>query len=162
MLSVEHNIFAQLIPSAVGGAVKNGINISLKHAHRALIFCVTEKAGNATQVTWTLAQSSGNAGSAAGTGEKAMTAAVPIYICDDAALTNVFTAATAGVAYVNAVTASVTQVVVFEITPELCMDVANGFDCVTVNTTDPGGTNSVYAFALIEPRYNPLPSVYVD
>ena len=162
MLSVEHNIFAQIVPSAVGGAVKNGINISLKYAHRALIFCIVEKAGNATQVTWTLAQSSGNAGSAAGTGEKAMTESVPIYICDNAALTNVFTAATAAKVYTNAVTASVTQVVVFQVDPELCMDLANGFDCVTVNSGDPGATNSVYAFALIEPRYNPLPSVYAD
>ena len=64
---------AMLVPTTVGGASKNGINISLKNAAKAWIVCINQKGADATQCTWTLAQSSGNAGSATGTGEKAMT-----------------------------------------------------------------------------------------
>ena len=161
-LSAENNIFAQLAPSSIGGAGISGINISLKNVQRALIYCVVQKGIDATQVTWTLAQSSGNAGSASGTGEKALTNVVPIYISDSAAGTNLLTAATAAKAYQNAVTASVTQVVCFDIVPELCMDLANSFDCITVNATDPTAANSAYAFAILEPRYAPLPTVFAD
>lgn len=152
----------QLVASGVGGAVKNGINISLKHAHQAEIWCFNEKGADATQCTWTLAQSSGNAGSAAGTGEKAMTNNVPIRYSDGFSTDNALTAATAAKSYQQAITQSVTQVVVFHIVPELCMDLANSFDCVTVNTTDPGAANSVHAFAVIWPRFDPITNPLTD
>jgi hypothetical protein len=161
-LSAENNIFASIAPSAVGGAVVSGINISLKNVQRALIYCVVQKGADGTQITWTMAQSSGNAGSAAGTAEKALTNVVPIYISDTAVGTNLLTAATPAKAYQTAITQGVTQVVCFDIVPELCMDLANGFDCVTVNATDPGALNSSYAFAILEPRYTPLPNVFTD
>jgi len=161
-LSAEANFIAELVPSAVGGGAMNGINISLKNVSRCLIVCVNRKGADATQCTWTLAQSSGNAGSAAGTGEKAMTNNVPIWYSDGFGTSNLLTAATAAKSYQQAATQSVTQCVVFEIVPELCMDLANGFDCVTVNASDPGAANSVYAYALLDPRYSPLPTVFSD
>lgn len=153
---------AQIIPMGVGGGVKNGINISLKNANRAYIYCLVQKGADATQTTFTLAQSSGNAGNAAGTNEKAMTNNVPIYISDSFALDNTLTAATAAKAYQCAATQSVTQAVVFDIDPAACMDVANGFDCITVNTTDPGAANTVCAYALIDPRFSPMPTPFAD
>jgi hypothetical protein len=155
----------EIVPSGVGGAVKNGINISLKNAHRAFIYCVNRKGADATQCTWTLAQSSGNAGSAAGTGEKAMTNNVPIYFTDDWDTNPVLAETTAAKAYQQAITQSRTQCVVFEIVPEACMDISNAstpFDCVTVNSSDPGAANSVYAFAVIEGRNAPLPTPFSD
>ena len=153
---------AQIIGFSLGGAVKNGINISLKNANRAYIYCFVGKGADATQTTFTLAQSSGNAGSATGTGEKAMTGNVPIYTSDGFQAAGTLTSQTAAKAFQCAVTQSVTQLVVFDISPAACMDVAGGFDCITVNTTDPAAANCVGAFAIIEPRFSPLPSPFTD
>jgi hypothetical protein len=161
-LSAENNILAFIVPPGVGGAVKNGINLSLKNVLHALIYCVVQKGADGTQTTWTLAQSSGNAGSASGTGEKAMTGNVPIYYSDSAAGSNLLAATTAAKAYEQAITQSVTQVVCFDITPELCMDLDNGFDCIVVNSSDPGAANIAFAFALLEPRYTPALTAYTD
>jgi hypothetical protein len=156
------NFPIMIIPTTVGGAGKNGINISLKNAHKAYIVCINQKGADATQCTWTLAQSTGNAGSATGTGEKAMTNVVPIYYTDSAALSNTLTETTAAKSYQQAATQSVTQIVVFEIIPEEAMDIAGGFDCVTVNTSDPAAANMITAFAYLEPRYAPLPTPFSD
>lgn len=153
---------AEIVPSGVGGGAKNGINISLKNAHRAFIYCINRKGADATQCTWTLQQSSGNAGSAAGTGEKALTNTVPIYYSDGFGTSNALTSTTAAKSYQQAITQSVTQCVVFEVVPEACMDLPNGFDCITVNASDPGAANSVMAFAIIEPRNAPLPTPFSD
>lgn len=152
----------ELVPSGVGGGVKNGINISLKNVHKAEIWCFNRKGADATQTTWTLAQSSGNAGSAAGTGEKAMTNNVPIRYSDGYGTSNVLTETTASKSYQQAATESVTQVCVFDIVPELAMDLANNFDCVTVNSTDPGAANSVHAVALLYVRDTPALNVLAD
>jgi hypothetical protein len=152
----------EIVPSGVGGGVKNGINISLKHAHKAYIYCINRKGADATQCTWTLAQSSGNAGSAAGTGEKAMTNTVPVYYADTWDTVPTLVATTAAKSYQQAITQSRTQCVVFEIVPEACMDVAGGFDCVTVNASDPGAANSVTAYAVLEPRFAPCPTPLSD
>lgn len=155
----------EIVPSGVGGGAKNGINISLKNAHRAFIVCVNRKGADATQCTWTLQQSSGNAGSAAGTGEKAMTSNVPIYFADTWDTVPTLVETTAAKSYQQSAEQSRTQCVVFEIIPEACMDIMNAstpFDCVTVNASDPGAANSVYAYAIIEPRNAPLSTPLSD
>lgn len=155
----------QIVPSGVGGGVKNGINISLKNAHCAEIWCFNEKGADATQCTWTLQQSSGNAGSATGTGEKALTNNVPIWYSDGFQADHTLTETTAAKAYQQAITQSVTQVVRFTIVPEECMDINNAstpFDCIVVNASDPGAANSVHAFAVIWPRFEPLPNTLTD
>lgn len=156
------NCIAEIIPQGVGGAGKNGINISLKHAHKAWIVCRNRKGADGTQCTFTLAQSSGNAGSASGTGEKAMTNNVPIYYSDNFSASNLLTKAADGKAYQQAITQAVTQVVIFEIVPESCMDLAAGFDCITVNASDPAAANTVSADAIIMARFCPLPTVFAD
>jgi len=158
----QKNQVAQIIPMGVGGAGKNGINISLKNVLKAYIYCFIEQGADATQTTFTLAQSSGNAGSAAGTAEKALTDNVNIYYNENCALNNVLTKGTAAKAYETDVNQSRTKLVVFEIFPEACMDLANGFDCIVVNASDPAAPNIAFAFALLEPKYAPLSSVYTD
>lgn len=165
-MSLDNQIpeIVEIVASGVGGGVKNGINISLKNAHKAFIYCVNRKGADATQCTWTLAQSTGNAGSAAGTSEKAMTNNVPIDYSDAWGTNHVLTSTTAAKSYQQAVTQSVTQCVRFTIIPEQCMDInaSTPFDCITVNSTDPGAANSVYAFAVIFPRQSPTPNALTD
>jgi hypothetical protein len=153
---------AEIVPGTVGAGAANGINLSLKNAHRAFIYCFNAKKADGSQCTWTLQQSSGNAGSAAGTGEKALTNVVPIYFSDGFQASNALTAATAAKSYQQAITQAVTQLVVFEIVPEACMDLAGGFDCIVVNASDPGAANTIHAFAIIEPRNAPLPTPFSD
>ena len=157
------NCFAQIIPMGVGGAVKNGINISLKNVHRAFLYCVVQQGADATQTTFTPAQSSGNAGSASGTAEKALSQAVPIWANQNCALSNLLTAQTAAKSFQTDINQTRTKIVVFDIVPEDCMDIANGFDCIVMNTTDPAAANIVGVFAILEPaRYVPLPTVFAD
>lgn len=158
----ELNQVAQIIPMGVGGAGKNGINISLKQVHRAFIYCFIEQGADATQTTWTLAQSTGNAGSAAGTGEKALSANVNIWYNENCALNQVVAQAAAAKSYQTDINQSRTKVVVFEIIPEQCMDLANDFDCIVINSTDPAAANIAFAFAVLEARYGPLKTVYSD
>jgi len=159
----EMNQVAQIIPFGAGGAAKNGINISLKNVHRAFIYCIIEQGSDATQTTFTLAQSSGNAGSASGTGEKALTNNVPIYYNENCALDNTLTAASAAKSYQTDVNQDRTKMVVFDIVPQACMDLANNFDCITVNASDPAAANVAGAFAVLVPdRYAPLATVFAD
>lgn len=153
----------EIVPAqAGGGGAVGGINISLKHVHKAEIWCFNRKGADATQCTWTLAQSTGNAGSASGTGEKAMTNNVPIDYSDGFGTDNALTAATAAKSYQQAVTQSVTQVAVFTIEPQACMDLANSFDCVVVNASDPGAANVIHAVAKLWPRYDPITNPLTD
>lgn len=152
----------EIIPPCFGGGAKNGINVSLKNAHKAYIHCLVGKGADATQTTFTLQQSSGNAGSAAGTGEKALSANVPIWISDGVDADPTLTATTDAKAYQHAVTQSVCQKSVFEVDPIKCMDLANGFECITVNATDPGAANSIHVWLEIIPRIEPLPNAFVD
>jgi len=158
----QNNQVAQIIPMGVGGAVKNGINISLKNVLRALIYCFIEQGADATQTTFTLQQSTANAGSATGTGEKALTDNVEIYYNEDCALNNVLTRGTAAKSYETDVEQSRTKCVVFDVVPAACMDVAGGFDCIVVNTTDPGAANIAFVFAILEPKYSPMTTVFTD
>lgn len=159
MFHPENNIVVELIAGTVGGAVKNGLNVNLKNVQRAFIYCFNNKGVDATQCTWTLAQSTGGGGSATGTGEKALTNNVPIYFTDTAQLSNVVASTTAAKAYQQSAEQSRTQMVVFDIVPEACMDLAGGFNHIVVNTTDPGAANSIHAIAILVPRYAPLPDV---
>lgn len=159
----EHNGYIVIHPMAAGGSTISGINISLKQAQRCFIYCEIEQGADATQTTFTLAQSSGNAGSAAGTGEKAMSANVPIFYNENCATNNVLSAATAAKSYQTDTGQSRTKLVVFDIEPAVCMDLANNFDCITCNATDPGAANICGIKALIVPeRYSPLATVFAD
>jgi hypothetical protein len=162
MFLAEGAYVVEIVPSGVGGAAKNGINVSMKNVQECEIWCFNRKGADGTQCTWTLAQSTGNAGSASGTGEKALTNNVPILYSDGFDSDSSLAAATAAKSYEQAVTQSVTQVCVFHIRPEACMDLANSFDTIVVNASDPGASNSVHAFAICKPRYSPLPNALTD
>ena len=52
--------------------------------------------------------------------------------------------------------------VVFEVVPDLHMDLANSFDCISIDFSDLAALNCGGAFAILEPRYAPLTTVYSD
>jgi len=164
----ENNAMPDIIPFGIGGAAKNGINISLKNIHKAFVVCVVQQGADGTQVTFTLRQSTANAGSATGTDEKDVTKTCRVWYNENCALSNIVALATAIAAptaqtYVTDIQQSRTKKVIFEVIPAECMDIANGFDCITVNSTDPTVANIVGAFVLLDPiRYAPLPTVYAD
>lgn len=162
MFHPELGQLAEIIPMTVGGAVKNGINISMKGVHRAFIVCKVQQGADGTQTTFTLAQSSGNAGSASGTGEKALTNNVDIWVNQNVALATALTKQTAAKAFQTDTEQSRTKLVVFDVRPAACMDVAGGFDCITVNSTDPAAANTINAFAILETRYAPAATPFAD
>jgi len=164
----QNNVIAIISPFGIGGAVKNGVNISLKNIHKAFIICLIEQAASAVQTTFTLRQSTGNAGSATGTGEKDVTKPCRVWYNEDCALSNILALATAIAAptaqtYQTDIEQSRTKMVVFEVVPAECMDIAGGFDCITVNASDPAAANVCGIIALLDPvRFAPLSSVYTD
>ena len=163
MLHPENNIIAQIIAGGVGGAVKNGYNISLKNVHRCLLVCIIEQGADATQTTISPKQSSSGAGTAVGTDEKALTNNVNIYYNENCVTSNLLTKGTAAKTYQTDVNVSRTKMVIFDIVPAECMDIANGYDVLCVNTTDPAAANSLICIAILDPvRFAPLPTVFAD
>jgi hypothetical protein len=157
------NALAQMIPFGVGGAVKNGININLDLVHRAFVVCLIQQGADGATPTITLGQSTVGAGTGTGTSEKAMSADCPVYYNQNCATSNLLTKATATLgAYTFGNDQSRTKMAIFEVDPSLCMDVANGFDVLVLNTSDPAAANILGAFAILEPRYGPLPTVFSD
>jgi hypothetical protein len=139
-----------------------GINISLKNALKAYVVAIHRSGAAAAQGVVTLAQSTGNAGSASGTGEKALTNNVPIWINEASDADSLLTATTAAKAYTFDINQTRTKIAVFEVDPIACMDLPNGFDCLVANVTGGDALNFIDVFAIIEPRYSPAGNFLAD
>jgi len=159
---------AEILPIGVNTSGRNGINICLRNYHRAFVVCRIMCGASASTETFTLAQSSGAAGTAAGTGEKALTNNVPFMYCNDCSLTEDggqdvnWTVGTPAKAWTTDAAQSKSKIVIFDIVPEDCLDLANNFDGITVNT---GGSASAHygeVFAILLPRYKPPLTVTSD
>lgn len=149
-------------------ATADGIYISLKDIHRCFIVIIHEQAAEATQTTYTLKQATAGAGTATGTSEKALLVAGVAYAnqnCFTGATESNIVAAvtpTLGAYQLNA-SQSRTKLLIFDVVPERDMDIANGFDCISVDATDIAVGNASVAFAILIPnRYAPLANVYAD
>lgn len=144
-----------LLAPAADAAGRTGIYKTLKGAHRAsIVFKVNQ--GNAATILVTPLQAS----AVAGTGSKALSADCPIFVkLDDAAgawtrvadAKNYTTDAGVKVKYVR-----------FDIDPSK-LDVANGFDCISVSTGASNAANITSADLIVGPtRYSedaPLPAI---
>jgi hypothetical protein len=130
---------------------------SLKNALKAYIV-VKMTQGNAATVLLSVLQAS----AVAGTGSKAVTA-VPIWSNLDTSVNDTLTARTAAVSYTTDAGVK-NKIVIFEITPEACMDVANGFDCLAVSTGASNAANITEATLFILGSYQSAspPNSYVD
>jgi hypothetical protein len=100
---------------------------SLRNALKAYIVAhINQGAANTVQLSVMQATA------VAGTGGKAVTA-VPIWSNLNTGTNDTLVARTAAATYTT--DAGLTdKLVVFEITPESCMDLANGFDCISLST----------------------------
>jgi hypothetical protein len=116
-----------LLKPAADSAGRTSAYRSLKNALKAYIV-VHINQGNAATILLSLLQAT----DVSGAGSKAISA-TPIFLCADSATTDALVAQTAAATFTTSA-ATKDKVVVFELTPEQCMDVANGFDCIAIST----------------------------
>jgi len=142
---------------------RDGTYISLKNVHRAYICVVVGQGADATQHTLTLKQAVSGAGTATGGSEKALLVNGVTYVNENCDTSNLLTESTHALGvYQTDANVSRTKLVVFDIIPERDMDLANSFDCIGIDFSDLGAANTGGAFAILEPRFGPLPTVYAD
>ena len=147
-----------LLAPAADAAGRSSSFVSLKNALKAWIVCHVNQ-GNAATVALTPEQAT----AVAGTSAKVITA-TPIWANLDTA-----TIAAPGVKETDAANfttdaAVKDKIVIFEIVPEQCMDVANGFDCINVTTGASNAANITSAEIYILGAYQQAspPSPLVD
>ncbi|NCC04988.1 MAG: hypothetical protein EOM37_13325 [Proteobacteria bacterium] len=153
-ISESIKIVAAIAPQA-GGAI-TGDYISLKKAGHVTVLVDINQA-NAAPVAITIEQAT----AVAGTGSKALAVDVPIYLVADAAVSDEWVRQDDDVAYTTSA-ATKHKLVAFEISPS-DLDVAGGYDCITVKTAASNAANITAASYLLSAlRYGVGASVVVD
>jgi len=138
----------EALSPASDAAGRTGDYVSLKNAGRCFVVChITQ--GNAGTVAITIEQAS----AVAGTGHKVITVAVPIWANEDCAASDTLVRQTDAVDFTTSAAVEHKQVV-FEIDPAT-LDVAGGFDCITVITGASHADNITSAqYILTDLRYH--------
>ncbi len=153
------NYVELLTPGTTDAGARTSDCISLKNVQRAWIVCSADQ-GGATAVTWTLMQ----AVDVAMTGTpKVLTNVVPIRETVACATSDVQAKATAAKLFATAAAVK-HSIVVFQIDPDVALDVDGGFDCLYVTTAGAQILNLLSVVAVLEMRYQgeTMPSVIVD
>jgi hypothetical protein len=143
---------------ATDAAGRTGNWVSLKNARRVtVVFHV--KQGNAA----TIAVSINQATAIAGTGSKVLTNAVPIWRNLDCSVNDTLVRDTDAKNYTTDA-ATKNKQIIFQIDPNACMDIANGFDCITIITGASNAANLTEAQVFLEMEYEQAtpPSAVVD
>lgn len=152
---IEKTKVVEAITPQAGGAI-TGDYISLKNAAHVTVL-VHIKQATADQVAITIEQAT----AVAGTGSKAIAKTVPIYLVADTATSDAWVRQTDAVAYTTS-TAAKSKLVAFEINAE-DLDVAGGFDCLTVKTAASNATNLTSAiYVLSDLRYGSEKTAITD
>jgi hypothetical protein len=148
-ISIPESVtMVELLPPAADAAGRTSAKYpSLKHAKKAWIVAFINQ-GNAATVQLDPKQAT----KVDGTGTKALTGNVPIWVNQDLA------AATAFARQANAKTftpdaAVKHKMVIFEIDPTQALDVAGGFDCIGLTTGASNAANITSAFLAIDPKF---------
>jgi hypothetical protein len=144
-LPAEFKIINLLAPAA-DAAGRTGAWVSMKHAHKAWILCHINQ-GNAATILLTLQQAT----AVAGTGAKVLTNNVPIWVNQATATNDTLVLQTSAVNFTTSATTTLKQVI-FEVDPAT-LDVAGGFDCLTVLTGASNAANITAATAILQVRY---------
>lgn len=145
-LQIPENLLPiSVLPPATDAAGRTGAWVSLKSATRAWVVAYIDQ-GNAA----TIALSINQASAIAGTGSKVITNVVPIWANQDGAA-SVFTRATDAVNFTTSAAVK-KKIVVFLIDPET-LDVAGGFDCITLITGASNAANLTSALIWLETSY---------
>jgi hypothetical protein len=152
-LAENFSIVEAITPQA--GAAITGDYISLKKAgHVSVIVHINQ--ANAATVAITLEQAT----AVAGTGSKAIATEVPIFLCADAATSDLLVAQTPAVDFTTSA-ATKHKIVIFEVDAE-DLDIAGGFDCLTVKTGASNAANITSAVYVVGLRRYGSESIIVD
>ena len=153
-ISENTHIVSAFGPQAGGSAIA-GDYISLKNAsHVTVLVHVTQ--GNASTVALTLEQAT----AVAGTGSKAITEAVPIYLVADADTSDVWVRQTDAVSYTTSA-ALKTKLVAFEVDVNT-LDTNGGFDCLCVKAAASNAANILSAQYIVTGERYHNTSMIVD
>lgn len=138
------------------GAAITGDYVSLKNAGHVTVLVDINQA-NAATVAITIEQAT----AVDGTGSKAITNAVPIYLVADAATSDEWVAQTAAVSFETSAAVK-HKLIAFEI-DAASLDVAGGFDCITVKTGASNAANITQAaYILSDLRYGSAKTAITD
>ena len=145
MLPQVSKIVEAIKPQA--GAGITGAYVSLKNAGLAIVVVHINQA-NAATVAITLQQAT----TVAGGGTKVITKAVPIWANEDCVVSDTLVRQTDAVGFTTSA-ATKQKVMVFAVDPAT-LDMANGFDCLTVLTAASNAANITSAmYYLVDARY---------
>lgn len=146
-----------LLAPAADAAGRTSPYRTLKNALKAWIVCRVNQ-GNAAQVTLTPLQ----AQDVSGTGAKAINA-VPIWLNGDTSVSDAL-AVQAAAASLQTSASTKDKIVIFEITPDVALDVANGFRTIGVQTSASNAANITEAtlFVLEGMQGASAPSTYTN
>lgn len=158
----QFSLLAQLPPvsllsPAADAAGRTSSYRSLKNAMKAFIV-VEVNQGNAATVLLSVLQ----AKDVSGTGSKAVSA-MPISLCNDTSVSDALVAQTQAATFTTDATTK-DKFVVFEIEPDQCMDVANGFRSIAISTGASNAANITHAtlFVLGANQGGSPPSTYTN
>ncbi len=148
LVTAEDVKIVNLLEPATDAAGRTGAWVSLKNFHRASIICTVAQ-GNAAVVPFTVQQAT----AVAGTGQKDITATgARIYTNLDTDTNDKLVRQANGKTF-STDAALKTKQVIFDIEPAQCLDLANGFDCISVKTGASNAANLTSAIAILHPRY---------
>jgi hypothetical protein len=136
-----------LAPATDAAGRTSAVYASLKNAIRAwIVVYITQGAANTVQLDPVQATA------VAGTSSKAVTA-VPIWSNLDVATNDTLTSRTAAVNYTTDAGVK-NKIVVFQIDPSNCMDIANSFDCIGLTTGASSASNITSALLFVDEKYS--------
>jgi hypothetical protein len=133
---------ALLAPAADSAGRTSTNYLSLRNAEKAWIV-VHINQGNAATILLSLLQAT----SVTGAGSKAVSNAVPIQLCDSALVADAFVAQTAGTTFTTDANVA-DKIVVFEIEPEIALDMINGFNHIGISTGASNAANITSAMLI--------------
>jgi hypothetical protein len=135
-----------LLPPAADAAGRTSAYRDLANALKAWVV-VHVNQGNAAQVTLSILQGQ----DVSGTGSKAV-GVMPIWLTAATATSDALAVQTAAATFQTSV-GTTDKIVVFEITPEMCMDLVNGFHTIAVQTSASNAANITEAELFIYGSY---------
>jgi hypothetical protein len=147
----------ELLPPAADAAGRTGQYVFTGLSDKLFIVCHINQ-GNAATVALTPLQAT----SPGGAGSKAITA-TNIWYCQNESSSDQYVKQTAAANFTTDV-ALHSKIVVFEISPQDCMDMVNGFNFITIQTGASNAANITEAMALPLHRYQQAtpPSILVE
>lgn len=135
-----------LLPPAADAAGRTSVFHSLKNALKAYVVCHVNQ-GNAATVQLSVLQGQ----DVSGTGSKAVTA-MPIFLVADTSVADALIAQAAAANFTTSATLK-DKIVVFEIEPEVCMDIVNGFRSIAIQTGASNAANITEAMLFVVEAY---------